>query len=152
MTATNHAITGALVASFVPNPATAIPLAFLAHFLMDAIPHFGIHIGDELSRNKTRLFKVVLISDLALAGLLLLSIPLLLSENAGLTLACMLACMSPDVVWGYRFFYELQENRIRQKNFFSRFHTKIQWSETPKGLLVEVAWFAMVLSLVLANV
>lgn len=40
MTATAHALVSAAIASSIPNPSLAISLAFVSHFMMDAIPHW----------------------------------------------------------------------------------------------------------------
>lgn len=45
MTATNHALTGAVIALAINEPWLAIPLAFLSHFAIDAIPHWDYAIN-----------------------------------------------------------------------------------------------------------
>lgn len=40
MTATSHALIGASIASLIPNPILAIPLAITSHFAADLIPHW----------------------------------------------------------------------------------------------------------------
>lgn len=51
MTLTSHAVFGAAVASFFPkNPVLAFILAFMSHFVLDAIPHWHYKL-----RSKTRL-------------------------------------------------------------------------------------------------
>jgi hypothetical protein len=40
MTATAHALVSGAIAASIPNPQYAIPLAFTAHFIMDAVPHW----------------------------------------------------------------------------------------------------------------
>lgn len=150
MTATNHAVTGALIATIIPNPFIAIPLAFTAHFVMDAIPHFGINEQDALKRNKNRTFLLVLMIDIMIAGLLLLSLPIALGGaiNPWLVFASMLTCMAPDLVWGWRFYGEIKYKIQKRMSSFSIFHEKIQRSETPKGLIVEILWFVVVFNLV----
>lgn len=44
MIATNHALTGAAIAVVIKQPILAIPLAFVSHFICDAIPHFGVDL------------------------------------------------------------------------------------------------------------
>lgn len=146
MTATNHAITGVLVVVWVPQPAVAVITAFGAHFVMDALPHFGINYGDELSRSSSKVFRRVLLGDLLLAGLILLALPWLLAGVVSwwLVLAGALACMSPDLVWGWHFYHEIRKRIVRPKSWFSRFHQRIQWSETPPGLIIEAAWLVSV--------
>jgi len=45
MTATAHALVGAVIAAKVGNPALAYPAAVGSHFLMDLIPHWDTGIG-----------------------------------------------------------------------------------------------------------
>jgi|GEM_PF-3252607 len=40
MSPASHAVLGAVIAARSPNLAVALPLAFLSHFLLDALPHF----------------------------------------------------------------------------------------------------------------
>lgn len=40
MFVTSHLLTGAAIGSVVPNPLLTIPLAFVSHFAMDALPHW----------------------------------------------------------------------------------------------------------------
>lgn len=41
MTGFNHALVDGLIGKYVPWP-LAIPLAFASHFVLDALPHYGI--------------------------------------------------------------------------------------------------------------
>ena len=153
MTATNHALTGAVIALAVKNPALAIPLAFASHFATDALPHFGIHIKDVFKRNHSKQFRIVLITDLILASLLGLSILTFLgSKTSNLELAaCMFAAVSPDLVWGIRFFKEIIRKAYKPpQEWFSKFHLWIQWSETPYGIIVELLWFGVMLTALLS--
>lgn len=138
MTATNHVLAGALVAAYIQKPGLAIPLAFITHFFMDAIPHFGVHIGDEIKRNGSKIWRLVLLSDLLIAALLVVTVPAFFEDSLyWLIFFSMLACASPDIVWGWRLIHELRHKTILPRNLFSRFHTRIQWSETKAGLAVE---------------
>lgn len=40
MFVTVHALSGIAIASIIPNPMIAVPLAFGGHFLLDAFPHW----------------------------------------------------------------------------------------------------------------
>ena len=151
MTATNHAITGALIATVVHQPVLAILIAFAAHFAMDAIPHFGLPHA-AIVRNTNKEFKLVLLTDMTLLVLLLIAVPLLIGSTLHpwwLLLLCMLACISPDLIWGYRFYFELKTKVEKAKSLFTRFHKKIQWSETQQGIVTELMWFTGVISLVI---
>jgi len=149
MIATNHALTGAAIVLAVKQPALALPLAFLSHFILDAIPHFGIHEDEPVKRNGHWLFKGVVSVDVVLVMAALIAIPLIFSESISgwWILLGMLAGVSPDSVWIYRFLQEVRTKIVKPHGRFARFHQRIQWSEKPWGLGVEVAWVAMMLAL-----
>ena len=141
MTATNHALTGAVIALAVKQPVLAVPLAFASHFVLDAIPHFGIHEDDHVKRNSHWLFRTVISIDTVLAN-----------ETTGwwVVLLGMLAGIAPDTIWIYRFIRLMRNKLVRPYGRVARFHQNIQWSEKPWGLGVEIAW--MVAALVVISV
>jgi hypothetical protein len=152
MTATNHALTGALIAVIVDKPLPAIVISFTAHFILDAIPHLGFG-KSPLIRNLNPKFFRVLKADVLVAAISLIVVPLILKDKVAFwqTFICMFACMSPDLVWGLRFLNELKEKRVRPKSWFSKFHSWVQWSETPKGGIVEGFWFIALLSIIISQ-
>lgn len=52
MTATAHALAGAALVSFIPNPSVALPMAFASHFILDLVPHWdtGTHRREKSPR------------------------------------------------------------------------------------------------------
>lgn len=149
MTASNHALAGALTAILIPKPIIAIPLAFVLHFGLDAIPHFGLDEKGAKMRDKKQIFWIILGIDMLIAAALLINLPLLITfVPAWLVFACMFACMAPDLLWGWRLALEIKYKKITQKSLFSRFHTWIQWREFPSGLIVELIVFIGLLSLI----
>lgn len=90
MTATNHGLAGALIGAALPLP-LAMPLAFVSHFVMDAIPHFGIK-GKE--RERSRLFKMVVKVDTIIG--LSVNIPLIYAHRWDMFICAWLA-YSPDI-------------------------------------------------------
>jgi hypothetical protein len=60
MTAVNHVIMGSVVVAAVGNPVLGVPLALASHFLLDALPHFGVH---TIAHPKTKEFKAVNLTD-----------------------------------------------------------------------------------------
>lgn len=142
MTASSHAIAGAIVAATVNEPIIALPVAYLSHFLLDALPHFGTSATNQI-KNK-RFFTRLLVVDSTVALTLLISLPILLTTTVDwwLTLACIILACAPDVAWGWRWWQkkDLQKVTTGQMSWHNRFHKKIQWNETPRGGLVELAW------------
>jgi hypothetical protein len=137
MTATNHAITGAIIAVVVDKPLVALPLALLSHFIQDMIPHFGFagH-GGYKEGLKHRLLKILIVMDpLAFIGFLIVMI----SHHASIWiyLAAFLA-LSPD-------FHDFIAYFVFKKNIgwnkFSKFAALIQWCERPWGIAVEMVWY-----------
>lgn len=55
MTATVHALVGAAIATKIGNPALALPLCLLSHFILDKIPHW-----DPLTNKTTKSFPRIL--------------------------------------------------------------------------------------------
>ena len=152
MTATNHAITGAAVALIAKKPELAIPGAFLSHFLIDALPHFKVR-GEVLERNRNKLFWLINLVDLGFAVALFVILPIILRPllPAWVTYTCMFAGIAPDVIWFYRIYGEVKTKIVKSKNKFSQFHSYIQWSETPPGIVVEVLWFISMWSILIAR-
>ncbi len=137
MTATSHATIGALIATAIKRPEIALPLAFLSHFVTDAIPHYGVpgHEGFGAAL-KTKSGKFVGITDpillICFFGILFyLGVPLYVF------VAALLAC-SPDLEWLFAFlFYELR-NKKPPRSFIAPIHIRIQWCEKPWGYVSEV--------------
>lgn len=78
MVLTPHILAGAVVAVKIQNPAIGLPLAFLSHFLLDALPHREYSIAG-LTRPKSRNFaksagKVLVDASLGL-GLVVFAAP-----------------------------------------------------------------------------
>lgn len=134
MTATNHALTGALIATVVGQPLLAIPLAFASHFACDVIPHFGTN----MKFGSTHMFV-----RLGVDGLVAILLALFLISrgvhNPFFLAVSGFAAMSPDLAWLY---YGLKhgDHVDAPLDRFTRWHSRIQKSETPIGLLPELIW------------
>lgn len=143
MTTTNHALTGALIATVIKQPFLAIPLAFLSHFVCDALPHFGINM-----KFRSREMYIWLVVD----GLVALTFALFLIfkgvEDPVLLAIAGFAAMSPDLAWLY---YGIKGVFPQKEKFgiISRFHNKIQWSETKWGIILELLWAVIVTAAIL---
>lgn len=142
MTAANHVLTGAVIATVIGSPVLAVPLAFASHFVLDAIPHFGIHEDDTLKRNGHWLFRSVVITDtvLTIAALAVVPIAVHSTVNAWAVLAAMVAALIPDLLWIPHFLHEVRHKVARTRTRFMLWHQRIQWSETPLGLIIELLW------------
>ncbi len=134
MTATNHVLAGAIIVAFIDKPLIALPLAFLSHFVLDMIPHFGWK-GDKNGN-----FLYILAADMAIASSILISIFVLQPPHWQWLIAGGVIASSPDLGWLYYWIYELKGIK-KPLDPFSRFAAKIQWSESTLGILLEIPWF-----------
>lgn len=137
MTATNHGLFGAVIAiSLQKYPAVAIAVAPFSHFLLDAIPHFGMSQGELHSK---RFFRI-LFADATLAVVSTLALAWVWQEIALLLVVCAFMAASPDLMWIY---YEYINPKLRKQHLLPRFHSWIQWSQTGHGIIMEAAWFVI---------
>lgn len=145
MTGLNHATTGAVIALAIKQPLLALPLAFLSHFVLDALPHFGVDY--EQPDNHGVLKKAVVI-DGALTAVFLGG---LIFFGYWLAVAGALVAVSPDTVWFIKYAHDKYHSRpfSLPKDWFSRAHKKIQWGEHPKGWIIEAIWLVLAAPLLL---
>lgn len=133
MTGFNHAAVGGLLAVYLPLPA-AVPLAFLSHFALDMLPHYGI---PHKNRDASLFWRIFTTADVLLALVVLGGMSLFVWDRPEIVL-CGLVAASPDFVWIKRILetrsFDLSENRSR----FTRWHVGIQRLERPWGLYLEL--------------
>jgi hypothetical protein len=145
MTATNHGLFGAIIAITLQKyPAVAIAVAPFSHFLLDSIPHFG---DDRMSMNSKKFYRI-LIFDCTLAVVSTLAVAWVWREIALLVVVCAFLAASPDIMWIY---YEYINKSLKKKHWVPRFHSWIQWSQTPPGAFVEIVWFLVFFPLLIAT-
>ncbi len=139
MRAINHSLTGAFIGLTVVQPEIALPLAFVSHFVLDAIPHHGYENAGTGNRFKDSHFIAMLIIDAILCGLLVLVLILTKPSHWPLAAACAFLAALPDF-FSFNRFYKAIKGRPWQGNLYSRFASKIQWFEKPSGAIVEIVW------------
>ncbi len=140
MTATNHVLTGVLIVSVVHNPAIALPLALLSHFVSDALPHYG----DMLVGLSSFKFKLILGADVYLAFMMLVLLLILHPAHMWLLIFGGILAASPDLMWLPDFIAALRGKIAPVYGKIRRFHSKIQWYQQPNGVWIEAAWFIVV--------
>lgn len=142
MTATNHMLAGAVVAVSIQHPLLIAPVAIVSHFVLDALPHFGVHRDDSAKRNKHPLFQYILAVDIALTIAMMALLPSVMrgAVSGWVLLLGMTFAFLPDVVWVQHFFGGLRNKQL-QLSRISRFHGKIQWGERSWGVAIEVVFF-----------
>lgn len=149
MTATNHALTGAAIGFIVGQPLIALPVAFLSHFVCDALPHFGSNQPTDKWLKSGR-FRNMLIVDASLCVILVLILAILHPIHWQLASVCAFLATSPDLVWINHYWHLKTNNHNWKPSLFSRFAGWIQWFQKPIGLVVEAVWF-LAIGFVLLN-
>lgn len=145
MTATNHALTGAFIGLTVSQPAIALPLAFLSHFALDAIPHWRPD-HDKRHWMKSGNFVKLLVLEATLCFLLVLALALTRPYHWLVAAVCAFLAASPDLFWVKKFLTVRRSGKLLpNKNLFWRFHGLIQWFERPSGAVVEAVWLVAML-------
>jgi len=73
MTGLNHGLVGGAIAHYLPLP-IALPLALASHFLMDALPHFGMpHHDRDRSKFWIAFFTIDALATFSLAAYAILT-------------------------------------------------------------------------------
>jgi hypothetical protein len=142
VTAPNHALTGALIGLTVSNPALALPLAFLSHFVLDALPHYDPPKTSNADLFRTRRFVlefIVMGAGLCFALVLLLAV--VRPAHWILAAVCAFVATVPDLLWLPRFLSARRTGKdtIPQQAFF-QFHDRIQRHTSPRLLWFEIVW------------
>lgn len=126
-------VAGALIATAVAQPLAAIPLAFVSHFVMDALPHYGDNNNHSwLNRN----FKYVLAIDLLLASAFITAILILQPASWFLLALCAIIAVSPDILWLPYFLADLRHQELEHSKL-AKLLKWIQWGERPWGIYLE---------------
>jgi len=162
MTATNHALTGAVIALVIKQPILAVPLAFVSHFVTDLVPHYN---PPGMTRDKFQNYSESWSEKLAykpfrfIFGMDMLLFVLVLSSaffitHSSVSAFSSVAAASPDFVGGFEYLANsLLGYKAKKSGFWAKladFHVRrLQWMERPWGIYVEIGWFAAMLSLIL---
>ncbi len=145
MTATNHAVAGAIIAVYIHEPVLALPLALASHFVLDSLPHIGI-------KGYNRLFTKVLFTDILVCSIFLIAIILIKPAHWQLLISCALLAMSPDLMWLPRYIRHLRHKSQKPMNRIMNFHKNIQRHEIVWGYFVEIPWFIISLLFLIVSI
>ena len=144
MTATNHALTGAAIATLVHQPYLSVPLAFLSHFFCDALPHFDIKFKFD-TKSMWQYLSAEFITMLAFASFLLISGT---AQPIFWLIICAIAAMSPDLSW-YYYGKNGKLGKVKEIDPINRIHSKVQWSATKLGIIPEILWAGAMVMIIL---
>lgn len=132
MLETPHVAVGAAIATKIPNPVIAIPLAFASHFLLEKIPHWNPHLNTEKNKygKVTKRSTYFVILDTSIALILGTTIAFTKSQDSlhfATILLASFASVLPDVVEGPYFFLNIKHRYIDK---WIRFQKSIQCDTT----------------------
>lgn len=132
----NHTLTGVVLGLNVSNPALLIASSFTSHLALDSVPHFG-HPDIDISRGMG--LKLAITDGLVSVGILIGALILFPSQAGLVAVGTFFACL-PDLLYIPRYLFGWVPSVE-----WSRFHKWVQWSESPPGLITEIAWAGMML-------
>lgn len=72
MLSISHAVTGAFIATKIGNPAIAVPIIILSHYLEDAVPHWDAGTGLGSGKKTAKVAFKHGVIDLVIAGIMVL--------------------------------------------------------------------------------
>jgi hypothetical protein len=137
MTATNHALTGTIIGLLIDKPELALPIAFLSHFVLDALPHYGA--SDRIGILKTNGFRDYLIIEASLCFIIVVLLAVFQPTHWQQAAVCAFLAASPDFYWVSRYI-TIKAGGKWKATGFAKFAGGIQWFQKPIGAVVEVAW------------
>ena len=119
MLETPHVTVGAAIASKIPNPLIAIPLAFASHFVLERVPHWNPHLNREIKKfgKVTTLSTVIVIADVAtslIIGFYFASQKSINNTHYLAILASSFASVLPDVIEGPYFYLKVRGKLIER--------------------------------------
>lgn len=137
MTTANHALSGALISLVITQPAIALPVAFISHYALDALPHWGVN--DNTKTPKEKFYAHVRYELVGALGI----IALIFSGAYGwnFVLLASVVAILPDVEWPVRYLAFARQGKQPPATLTARFHKRIQWCERSWGAYVEVGTF-----------
>lgn len=165
MILSTHAITGAAIASVLPNnPVLGFAAGFLSHFLIDSIPHWDYKLrsakkdpnnslNDDLSLGKDFLLDLIKIS---IDGLLGMAVVIFLFFDYSVTQLFSLSVLKSVIFWGITGalipdFLQFVYFKFRHEPFTSlqRFHDFIHGKRIPSdhwilGISLQIIFIALV--------
>jgi len=148
MTTSNHVYVGAIVGLSIQQPLLAIPLAFLSHFALDALPHYGYGPGSLAEGFKYKLTWVM-------EAVNIVALPVLawLLWGAGLLpYVAGIAAISPDLVWIHRYFWYERKGLEPPIGWLTKHHLRLQWCERYWGIVIEYLFLMLLVVIVWRSV
>ncbi|MFH1171944.1 MAG: hypothetical protein V1778_05425 [bacterium] len=95
---TTHAAVGVVISKAMGTPALALPVAFLSHFVLDAIPHGDERVARWVTRQPKKGFVVGILDATMLMLLIAFIVGTQRNETIGLLLAGIFGALLPDFI------------------------------------------------------
>ena len=123
MLETPHVAVGVAIATKIPNPFIAVPLAVASHFVLDRIPHWNPHLYTETQKRgkpspKSTKIAIIDIASAFALGSFFAYRALPDQKAAILILVCSLASVASDVIkYPYYYFHMRQKWLVKWVKF-----------------------------------
>lgn len=130
---TPHVIVGAAIATKIPNPLIALPMALMSHFILEKVPHWNPHLNTEKEKHgkvTTRSTQIVVLD----ASLALLSGSLIAFrgypnyQSMTIILLASLFSILPDLIEAPYFFLKYDRPWVRK---WIKFQKSLQEDASP---------------------
>ncbi|MCL5433299.1 MAG: hypothetical protein M1524_04270 [Patescibacteria group bacterium] len=146
MTATGHAIIGAVIAAKIGNPELAVPIAFASHVLADLTPHWDLGTNGNARKDKHIVAKTAV--DISVGFVLSFIMLTFLFPGTNLYYAFFIIITSQLLDWitmPYIFFY------VPPFTWFYKFQKKFHWEmDKPWGIIIQA--IILILIVILAKI
>ncbi len=142
MTGFSHSTTGVVIALAVHNPALALPLALLSHFVLDAFPHYGDKDVDGTNKAFQRFILIDAVFGFAVATVMFALMP----EHRLLIALCAAMATVPDLMWLPNHIRQIKNQPSKPHNLLMRWHSDIQFEHPVWGIAAEVVWMVGMLA------
>ena len=149
MLLTNHTLTGIALGLAIDNPVVLAPAAVASHLALDMTPHFWFKRGGGNGFDDP-LFLVVGAVDFGLSVCLAIGACLIWPGRALNVIVGVIGADLPDLIY----IPVILVGRARLNHWLPwyepmlKFLKRIQWSETPAGIITEIIWLAVILSVI----
>lgn len=153
MLETPHVFIGAAIASKIPNPFIAIPLAFASHFVMEMVPHWNPHLNSEIQKygHPTKRSTVITTIDSSIAlmsGSYIAYQALPNVPQALNILGCCFAAVLPDLIEAPYFFLKVRSEKIKKWIKFQKSlqeDTTLFWGLLTQAITITAAiWWILI--------
>ncbi len=142
MTATGHAVLGAVIAAKIANPFLAIPLAIVSHFAADIFPHWDT--GTNHRKKSNEKFFVESLLDVVFSFIVAYSLLIWLFPQTNFLYAFIIILISqlPDWITAPYIFFKIKSPIfLICYNFQHRFNNRL---DKPWGIITQIAVLSLI--------